>query len=73
MDKTINFYNHNAGCFFRKYESVSAETLHSNLFSILDKTGGLLLDVGAGFGRDANWLRYMKYINILLMLLLWLP
>ena len=38
------------------YEAVTPERLHGWLDGLLLDTGSLMLDVGAGSGRDAAWL-----------------
>jgi SAM-dependent methyltransferase len=40
----------------RRYESVAAETVHGWLVDLLPIAPALVLDVGAGTGRDAAWL-----------------
>ena len=40
----------------RRYESVAAETVHGGLVDLLPIAPALVLDVGAGTGRDAAWL-----------------
>lgn len=57
MKKAIQHYNNQAQHYFSLYNSVDAENVHNDWKSILDNTTpGLALDVGAGSGRDANWL-----------------
>src|SRR3954453_13114931 len=38
------------------YEAVSAESVHGWLVGYLPKLPALVLDIGAGTGRDAAWL-----------------
>jgi SAM-dependent methyltransferase len=40
----------------QRYESVAAEKVHGWLVDLLPKPPALILDVGAGSGRDAAWL-----------------
>jgi SAM-dependent methyltransferase len=47
---------HNASTVAAGYESVSFEQVHDWLRSVLPDRPGLVLDVGAGTGRDAAWL-----------------
>jgi protein-L-isoaspartate O-methyltransferase len=39
-----------------RYESVAAETVHGWLVDLLPNAPALVLDIGAGTGRDAAWL-----------------
>ena len=57
MKRTIQHYNDKANHYFSLYNSVDAENVHEDWKSILNSTiPGTALDVGAGSGRDANWL-----------------
>lgn len=42
--------------FLKRYESVNPQGIHQNWLSLLPTTQLLVLDVGAGSGRDAAWL-----------------
>ncbi len=56
-EKAITHYHQHAAHFFEQYESVSAESVHSDWGTLLTKISpGSALDVGAGSGRDALWL-----------------
>ena len=56
MSDAIHWYNANAADLSRRYESVAAETVHGWLVDLLPAAPALVLDVGAGTGRDAAWL-----------------
>lgn len=57
MTKTIEHYSEKAQHYFDLYNSVDAENVHSDWKAFLQKSkAGTALDVGAGSGRDANWL-----------------
>ncbi len=53
---SIAWYEHNASTVASRYESVTFEQVHDWLASVLPDRPGLVLDVGAGTGRDAAWL-----------------
>ncbi len=52
----ISFYNQNATRVAEQYESVAFETVHRDLLEFLPSPPASALDIGAGSGRDANWL-----------------
>lgn len=54
MDNNIAFYNTNNKTLIAQYDSVAAETVHSDWLSFLPESGSLL-DIGAGSGRDARY------------------
>ncbi len=56
MSDAIRWYDANAEDVSRRYESVAAETVHGWLADLLPSAPALVLDVGAGTGRDAAWL-----------------
>jgi SAM-dependent methyltransferase len=56
MSDAIRWYEANAEDLSRRYESVAAETVHGWLVDLLPAAPALVLDVGAGTGRDAAWL-----------------
>ena len=57
MTKTIKHYSEKAQHYYDLYNSVDAESVHADWKSFLHQTkAGVALDVGAGSGRDANWL-----------------
>ena len=57
MKRTIQHYNEQALHYFSLYNSVDAEKVHNDWKAFLGTVSpGKALDVGAGSGRDANWL-----------------
>ena len=57
MKTTINHYSSNAEHYYSLYQSISASSVHGYLEQALANiTPSTALDVGAGSGRDANWL-----------------
>ena len=56
MSDAIRWYDRNVSDVSRRYESVAAETVHGWLVDLLPNAPALVLDVGAGTGRDADWL-----------------
>lgn len=53
----IKHYHQNAASYAVQYNSVAAATVHSDWSSLIhNKQCGRALDVGAGSGRDAQWL-----------------
>jgi SAM-dependent methyltransferase len=50
------FYGKNADALYEQYQSLSAEEIHSDWLDHIPNTKALILDVGAGSGRDAFWL-----------------
>jgi len=56
MPDAIRWYGQNVSDASRRYESVAAETVHGWLVDLLPNARALVLDVGAGTGRDAAWL-----------------
>jgi 2-polyprenyl-3-methyl-5-hydroxy-6-metoxy-1,4-benzoquinol methylase len=57
VTKTIEHYSEKAQHYYDLYNSVDAERVHSDWKAFLQTANkGNALDVGAGSGRDANWL-----------------
>ena len=52
----IEWYEHNAAAIIPCYESLQAEDVHDWLLGLLPDRFSLVLDIGAGSGRDAAWL-----------------
>jgi SAM-dependent methyltransferase len=52
----IDYYSKNADKFIGQYEAVSAGDIHKEWSHLIPVTKSLVLDVGAGSGRDATWL-----------------
>ena len=61
MSETQQWYDDHASEASLRYESVNAEVVHSWLIDLLPPTPALVLDVGAGSGRDAAWLASRGY------------
>ncbi|WP_068546523.1 class I SAM-dependent methyltransferase [Thalassotalea crassostreae] len=55
MNNNINFYNKQAKQLLEQYTSVAAESVHQTWMHLLPKTGHVL-DIGAGAGRDADFI-----------------
>lgn len=53
--KTVGVYDLEAESLARQYESKSFEEIHSEIIDLLPEDPGLVLDIGAGSGRDAAW------------------
>jgi hypothetical protein len=56
MADPIRWYDAHASEVSSRYEAVKAETVHAWLVDLLPALPALILDVGAGSGRDAAWL-----------------
>ena len=56
MSEAIDWYDQRAGDLSKRYEAIAAEKVHSWLLPSLPTSPALVLDVGAGSGRDAGWL-----------------
>ena len=56
MPQPANWYDSHVDEASRSYESVSANDVHDWLVDLLPNAPALVLDVGAGSGRDAAWL-----------------
>ena len=53
---TVNYYSENAPTLASRYNSLNPESLHGSWSSFIPENPGIALDIGAGSGRDANWL-----------------
>ena len=51
----MSVYDRRADDFLTRYERADAEEIHADWLSLLPSTQLLVLDVGAGSGRDAAW------------------
>ena len=51
----IPHYEQHAARLVEQYESLSFQEVHAGLLDLLPPSGGTVLDVGAGSGRDAAW------------------
>ena len=61
MKDAVAWYNKHADLVTSTYESVDPESLHGWLADLLPEPPALVLDVGAGTGRDAAWLAGKGY------------
>ncbi|WBS01534.1 class I SAM-dependent methyltransferase [Pseudoduganella sp. SL102] len=52
---SIPFYEQHAARLAGQYESLDFSEVHAGLLDLLPPPGGMVLDVGAGSGRDAAW------------------
>ena len=55
MTENITYYSTNASALTKQYDSVPFESVHKDWLSEIP-TEGMVLDVGAGSGRDARYL-----------------
>jgi SAM-dependent methyltransferase len=55
MDKNIQLYTKNAVLFAEQYDSIDFSAVHKDWLEYIPKSG-IVLDVGAGSGRDARFL-----------------
>ena len=53
--KTAAVYDREAESLAARYESKSFEEIHGNVIELIQDSPGLVLDIGAGSGRDAAW------------------
>ena len=51
-----DYYNDNASELYERYQQLDPARVHSGWLKHLPATPGLACDIGAGSGRDANWL-----------------
>ena len=51
-----DYYSEHADSFISQYEDLPAEDIHREWSHLVPATKSLILDVGAGSGRDAAWL-----------------
>ena len=61
MTKTTDWYDANADEIVADYEKASPADIHGWLVDLLPSKPGVVLDVGAGSGRDAAWLARMGH------------
>ena len=57
----IDYYSQNADQYIKQYESVDPEKIHRNWSHFIPNTKSLILDIGAGSGRDAAWVANMGH------------
>ena len=53
---SVKFYSKNARTLAREYNSLNPDSLHESWSHSIPEDPGIALDIGAGSGRDANWL-----------------
>jgi hypothetical protein len=53
--ETPDFYDREAHALIERCESVAFEEVHAHVLDLLPDSDALILDVGAGSGRDAAW------------------
>lgn len=59
---TASRYDRNSATLAERYENVAAADVHPGLAGVfVDQTDRLALDIGAGSGRDAAWLRTLGF------------
>ena len=61
LNDAVEWYDDHADEVVSRYESLAPEKLNEWLRGFLPDRGGLILDVGAGSGRDAAWLGSIGY------------
>ena len=61
MSKSVEWYEKNAAGVVERYERHNPEMLHDWLKDLLPSKPSMVLDVGAGTGRDAAWLASMGH------------
>jgi SAM-dependent methyltransferase len=59
--KTTDYYSTHAGELFAKYRSLDADMVHSSWSHMIPTEPSAVLDIGAGSGRDAEWLTKMGH------------
>ena len=52
----MDYYSDNAPSLASRYNSLNPESLHGSWTRFIPDNPGMALDIGAGSGRDANWL-----------------
>jgi len=52
----MSYYADNADTLLERYNQIDAAELHRDWLRHLPERPGLACDIGAGSGRDANWL-----------------
>lgn len=57
MSSITTFYEQNAKQLAEQYDSVNFESVHSSWVDYWPKSGSIVLDIGAGSGRDAQWMK----------------
>ncbi len=55
VQNTVQWYDANAGELASRYEGMRPEDVHSWIVDLLPEAPGLVIDIGAGTGRDAAW------------------
>lgn len=57
MEDPVAGYDASADELLDRYDRLGSEAIHAGVSRFLPEAGGVVLDVGAGSGRDAAWLR----------------
>ena len=60
-NSTLNYYRKNSQQLAEQYNSVSFENIHKDWLTYLPKKEAVVIDIGAGSGRDAVWLSEQGY------------
>lgn len=60
-NSTLNYYRRNSLQLAEQYNSVSFENIHKDWIKYLPKKESIVIDIGAGSGRDAVWLSEQGY------------
>ena len=61
MSRPVSWYDKHADSIAMEYKSVDPESLHRWMLDLLPEIPAIVLDVGAGTGRDAAWLASRGY------------
>ncbi|MCU7800250.1 MAG: class I SAM-dependent methyltransferase [gamma proteobacterium symbiont of Lucinoma myriamae] len=61
MDQTLQFYKKNNERLVQQYDSVNFKAVHQDWLAYLPSKDALIVDVGAGSGRDVFWLAEHGY------------
>ena len=53
----MSYYDFHSQRLFDQYNAISAEQVHACWLHLLNSNAGNVCDIGAGAGRDADWLQ----------------
>lgn len=59
---SVAVYDQNAEFFLRQYESLDFHEVHADILDLLPNRASLVIDIGAGSGRDAHGLARLGYV-----------